>query len=153
MFILNACISVPKVPMATPDEDATAKNFIPPPDKALIYIIDPENTHIGPFEGYSLSPFLNKTMVGELNSGSFSMIDVPPGKYRLSFSSNLYLENLAALLLDLDAGKLYFIKVYLSGGLMGPTIHVEQLNEEEGKLLVLQNKRVQARGSFVQQSR
>lgn len=96
--LVTGCASVP---MASPEQDAAAKNFAVQPDKANVYIYRNES-----FGGAVKMPvLLNGKSVGDTVAKTYIKLNVPPGKYTILSKT----ENDAELQLDTAAGKNYFV--------------------------------------------
>ena len=129
--------SCAKVPLAPPELDAAAKEFRPHPDKAIIYIVRP-----GAFTGaaINITPVFDQKILGALKGGTYAVVEVEPGPHQVALFGG---ENMGAVSLHAEAGRLYFVRVQPGMGVWASQVLVEQLSEEQGKEFVRVGKRAQ----------
>lgn len=95
VMLLAGCAQLP--PSA---EDIQAKRFEPVPGKAVIYIV---RDNIGAHLDHSL--WLDDSAIITTHTGTYYRWEVAPGTHRITGDA----ESAAALTLNVEAGKLYFV--------------------------------------------
>jgi hypothetical protein len=95
VLLLAGCAQLP--PSA---EDIQAKRFEPVPDKAVIYIV---RDNVGAHLDHSL--WLDESAMITTHTGTYYRWEVAPGTHRIMGGA----ESTAALTLNVEAGKLYFV--------------------------------------------
>lgn len=99
LLLGTGCITIP---IASHQQDADAKKFIPlPPGKAAIYIYRNEWHSIGG----AIPVLVNGEIIGETFGYSYFRLDLPPGKHTIISQA----EQLSVLKLTAEVGKTYFI--------------------------------------------
>jgi hypothetical protein len=134
IWLCSACASVP---LAPPELDAAAKEFRPRPEKAIIYIVRP-----GAFTGaaINITPVFDQKILGALKGGTYAVVEVEPGPHQVALFGG---ENMGAVNLQAEAGRLYFVRVQPGMGIWASQVLVEQLSEEQGKEFVRVGRRAQ----------
>jgi hypothetical protein len=130
-IMLFLCTSCATVPMASEKQDALAKKFQASPDKGLIYLIRPSKTF---GMGVTLPAVVDERTVGNLKSGSYALVEVAPGKHDIWVRGSF--NNDTTLKIDIEAGKLYFVKIEIGMGPALPELNIEIVKEDEGRKLV-----------------
>ena len=116
------CVQLPPHP-----DEATAKQFQPVSDKAVIYVA---RSYPGP--SYSAPIMLDEKMMGSLYSGTFFRWEVDPGTHRIAG----FAADSASMRLEARAGEIYFIE-QVPVGLRSMTFSIlRQLDPNAGRLLV-----------------
>ena len=129
VWLLAACASVPK---ASPDQDAKAKDFVAPPNMALLYIYRSEG--IGPAVAMGVS--VNGIRLGETVVHSYFRLDVKPGTYIIeSFAEDVSTLDMAA-----EAGKTYFIWQEVKGGKRMAKSKLQLVDDSVGRVEVVKLK-------------
>jgi hypothetical protein len=125
------------VPLAPPELDAAAKQFKPHPTKAIIYIVRP-----GAFAGaaINITPIFDQKILGALKGGTYAVVEVEPGPHQVALFGG---ENMGAVNIQAEAGRLYFVRVQPGIGVWAPQVLVELLSEEQGKEFVSVGQRAQ----------
>ena len=129
--MLFLCTSCATVPMASEKQDALAKRFQAAPDKGLIYLIRPSKAF---GMGVSLPTVVDELTIGSLKSGSYALVEATPGKHDIWVRGSFY--NDTTLKLDIEAGKLYFVRIEIGMGPALPELKIEIVKEDEGRKLV-----------------
>jgi hypothetical protein len=128
----------PTLPMATPEKDLEAKQFICPADKARIYVYRPSGVAAATY--YEM--IMDGKKWGALNVKTYLMLDVIPGENTISFWTGYHTR---AITINTEAGKLYFIEMKsVFGGW-----RLEQVSEGEGKENVEKSKLVMRDYDFI----
>lgn len=133
LLMVTSCVSVPLAPV---EEDTTAKQFSPAQGKCLVYVVRPSKVTGG---GITITPVVDKQMVGALKAETYAVVEVSPGKHVVALGGS-GMETSAAVTIEAEAGNVYFVQVYPKMGMFAARAGVEQISEEEGKKLVQQSK-------------
>lgn len=115
LLSLGGCASVP---MATPQQDAAAKQFTVPTGKSRIYLYRNEN-----FGGaIKMTVSLDGKTMGQTGPKTFFIWDVTPGHHTIESLT----ENVAKLSLDTQAGQPYFVWQEVKMGMLsaGSVLHL-----------------------------
>ncbi len=126
---LAGCASVP---MASLDQDAKAKEFQPPNNKASIYIY--RNETFGAAIPITVSVY-DRT-IGQTAAKTYFFFNVNPGKYVVKALA----ENVAELSVDADAGKSYFIWQEMKMGMWTARANLTQVDDSVGRAGVSESK-------------
>jgi hypothetical protein len=131
ILLLAGCASVPMAPM---DQDSKAKEFLPPPNKASLYIYRSEI--IGYFIPMSVA--VNGKVIGQTLAHTYFRLNLRPGKYTIE--SHAY-ENISTLSLPMKAGENYFVwqEVKMGWWTWGRSL-LQQVFESNGRALVMESK-------------
>ncbi len=129
MLALAGCA---QVPMATPEEDAKAKQFTPTAETASLYIYRDEIFGAA----VPLAVTVNNQHLGQSGPKSYFHLNVAPGKYNIESVA----ENTAALTVDVEAAKNYFVWQEVKMGLFMARTHLTQMEETGGRTGVLASK-------------
>jgi len=121
VLLLGACASVP---MATPEEDARAKEMLPPPGKALIYLY--RNESMG--AGVSFDVTLDGKPVGSTAANTYFMWVVDPGKHTITSKG----ENLDEITLNCEADRRYFVWQEVKMGFLYARNKLQQVSLADG---------------------
>ena len=133
LLMVTSCVSVPLAPV---EEDATAKQFSPAQGKCLVYLVRPAK---GVGMGITITPVVDRQMVGALKAETYAVVEVSPGKHVVALGGS-GMETSAAVTIEAEAGQVYFVQVYPKMGMFAARSGVEQMSEEEGKKLVQESK-------------
>ncbi len=126
---LSGCASVP---MASLEQDEKAKDFIPIPERAALFIYRHEN-----FGGaIPMSVMVNSKALGQTAAKTYFRLNVLPGKY----SVESHAENVSTLPLTLEAGKNYFVWQEVKMGLWMARTQLQQTDEAVGRAAVSECK-------------
>ncbi len=133
-MVLVGCASVP---MGSMEEDAKAKAFVPPPDKAALYIY--RNETFGAAVPMNLS--VNGRNIGQSAAKTYFLFNVVPGCY----SGESTAENVAELKLQMEPGKNYFVWQEVKMGMWMARSQLHQVDEATGRAGVQESKLASAR--------
>ena len=129
VFLLSGCASVP---MASMEQDATAKKFSQPAaDKAGLYVF--RNTFVG--QALKKTVSLDGAIIGETANKIFFYKEITPGSHTLSTESE-FSDNVITF--QADGGKNYFSEQYIKMGVFVGGAGLKMVPEEEGKRKVLE---------------
>ncbi|KMY66144.1 hypothetical protein AAU61_19230 [Desulfocarbo indianensis] len=131
--LVSGCASVP---MATPEEDASAKQFIPNKDKSSIYLY--RNESFGGAIPVTVS--LDGKVAGQTGPMTYFMWQVDPGKHDIQSMA----ENNVNLSLEAEAGQIYFVWQEIKMGVFMARTILHKVDDEEGRKGVLECKRAQS---------
>lgn len=98
--ILAGLVGCASVPMATPQQDAAAKQFAPVPGKALLYIY--RNETFG--AAVKMNVALDNRPVGQTASKTYFRLVLDPGHHTVDSQ-----DGIATLGLDTQAGSVYYV--------------------------------------------
>jgi len=126
---LVGCASVN---MGTPQQDATAKTFKAPADKAAIYVY--RNESMG--GAVKMDVAIDGQPVGQTAAKTFLYKEVAPGKHVVESKS----ENTDKVEVDAKPGMLYFIWQEVKMGALYARTKLHLVSEEEGKKGVNETK-------------
>lgn len=120
--LLAAC----SVASAPPELAVTALNFTPAPGMARIYVYRPSRL----FGTAALIPIaVDSQIVGKVSSGTFLMLEVEPGRHRVSSPT---LENESAVVLETTGDSVYVVKVWPKMGFVAAQAGMEPMSLSEG---------------------
>jgi hypothetical protein len=141
---LSGCVTyTPPAPSppASPESDAQAKQFLPPPGKGDLYIARPsEFVLLGKSTPYAVA--VDGNQVGGLMPGMYYCIALEPGNHALSASSE---SSTSSVTVPVEAGKNYYYQLTASNA-SDNTVRLSLgwvILEPMGKLMVQNNKRAQ----------
>jgi len=126
---LAGCASVP---MGDPKQDAAAKTFQVPADKAGIYVY--RNESIG--TAVKMDVIIDGQNIGETAARTFFYKEVAPGKHTVTSKA----ENTDTVEVDLKPGSLAFIWQEVKMGLMFARTKLHLVSEEEGRKGVMETR-------------
>lgn len=129
VMLLSACASVPMAPM---EQDAKAKTFMTPPDRATLYIY--RNESMGGAVPMTVS--VNGRMVGQTAAKTYFHFNVVPGVYDIESHA----ENTSTLTLTTQAGKSYFVWQEVKMGLWMARSLLQLMDEKTGRAGVMESK-------------
>ncbi|MFC5519318.1 DUF2846 domain-containing protein [Polaromonas jejuensis] len=129
VLLLAGCASVPMAPL---DQDIQAKEFLPAPSKASLYIY--RNESFGAAIPMTVS--VNGKVLGQTAAKTYFRLNVVPGKYSVESHS----ENVSSLPLSVEAGKNYFVWQEVKMGMWTPRSLLQQVNESTGRAGVTESK-------------
>jgi Protein of unknown function (DUF2846) len=135
LAVLAGCASVP---MATKEQDASAKAFsIPAPDKAGLYI------YRDSFVGQALRKVvsIDGKVVGTTANKTYFFLELAPGSHTLTTESE-FGDN--SLVLQASGGTNYYVRQYIKMGVFVGGSALEMVSEEDGKKAILTCERAQA---------
>ncbi|MBI9038735.1 MAG: DUF2846 domain-containing protein [Bacteroidales bacterium] len=112
-------------PKATMQLDTKAKQLKPSADKALVYVIRP--SALGCAIGMKVS--VNDTYIGTTGGKRYIYTFLDPGKYSITSKA----ENEAEILIEVQAGKTYYIEQIPKMGWLSARNQLEPLSETEGQ--------------------
>lgn len=127
-LLLVGCTSVPYAPESM---ESVSKEFVAGPDVGKIYVVRP-SALTG--NAILLSPLVDQRVTGSLEPGSFLVTEEQPGVHQVAVMAK---ENVSAVSVTVEAGKLYFIMTKSVMGMWAPRASVELIDEEEGRRLVM----------------
>ncbi len=129
ILLLSGCASVP---MASPEQDAKAKAFLPSPDKAALYIY--RNETFGAAIPMTVS--VNGTLLGQTAAYTYFQLNLTPGKYDIESHA----ENISTLSLVTEAGKNYFVWQEVKMGMWMARSLLQQMDETLGRAGIMESK-------------
>lgn len=121
---LAACSSVAYRSAA---DDGEAKRFVVAPGKSAIYVVRPDAVRKLP-----LAVALNDKLTARTGPCSYLLWEVDPGAHELL----AYGENISQLALKTEAGKAYFVRQDVGGGLWSPRTKLVAIDEAAGRKAV-----------------
>ena len=122
------------VPMADSTQDASAKTFAAPQDKAGVYVY--RNETFG--AAVKMDIFLNGQHLGETGPRTYFYVEVDPGTHTVLGKS----ENENSVRFHVLAGKLYFIWQEVKMGILYARNELKLVDEQTGRAGVLESQRV-----------
>jgi hypothetical protein len=132
MFVAG-CASVP---MASMDDDATAKSFVVASNKSAIYLY--RNESLG--AAIPMTVTLNGKVAGQSAAKTYFVWIVDPGTHELSSVA----ENTSVLKLNTEAGKAYFVWQEVKMGMWMARTLLQQVDDATGRRAVAECKRAQS---------
>lgn len=120
------------VPMASLDQDAEAKKFAVPADKARIYVY--RNESIGGAVPMTVS--LDGRVMGRSAMQTYFMWDLPPGKHTITSHA----EDVSNLTLETVTGNAYYVWQEVKMGMWFARSLLQQVDEKTGRAGVLECK-------------
>lgn len=129
LLVLSGCASVPMAPM---EEDAKAKEFVPSPSRAALYIYRSENFGAA----VPMTVTVNGKAVGQTAAKAYFRLNVLPGKYTVESHA----ENISNLSLTAEAGKNYFVWQEVKMGMWMARSLLQQVDEAVGRAGVAESK-------------
>ncbi|MFZ2988651.1 DUF2846 domain-containing protein [Ideonella sp.] len=127
--VLSGCASVN---MGTPQQDAAAKTFKAPTDKAGIYVY--RNESMG--GAVKMDVAIDGQAVGQTVANTYLYKEVAPGKHIISSKA----ENTDSLEVDAKPGALYYVWQEVKMGLMYARNKLQIVDEAQGKKGVMETK-------------
>ena len=112
-------------PKATMQLDSKAKQLKPSADKALVYIVRPSTLGFA----IPMKVSVNDTYIGSTGGKRFVYVFLDSGKYAITSKA----ENEAEVILEVQAGKIYFLEQIPKMGWIKARNKLEQLSETEGQ--------------------
>ncbi len=131
ILLLTGCASVP---MGSLDQDARAKEFLPAPNMASLYIYRNEIF----LEEFPITVSVNGKTLGQTAAHTYFHLNVMPGKYNIESLA----QNVSSLPLSVEAGKNYFVwqEVKMGIGLWSAGSLLQQVDENTGRAGVMESK-------------
>lgn len=129
ILLLTGCASVPMAPL---DQDAKAKDFLPAPNRASLYIY--RNESIGAAIPMTVS--VNGKALGQTAAQTYFRLNIMPGKYNLESHA----ENVSSFSLLVEAGKNYFVWQEVKMGMWMARSLLQQVDEATGRAGVTESK-------------
>ena len=134
IILLTGCASAPTRSLA---QDSNAKLFLPPSNRALIFIYRNGNESLRE----SVLPMLvtvsvNGITLGQTAAKTFFRLNVKPGTYTITSLG----ENVAKLNLTVEAGKIYYVQQEVSTWSLTPNSSLQQVDENIGHASVFESK-------------
>lgn len=108
-------------------DDTKAKTFTVAPGKSAIYVVRPES--IG---NLPLAVVLDDKLTARTGPCSYLLWEVAPGGHQIL----AYGENISQLALKTEAGKAYFVRQDVAGGLWSPRTLLMAVDEPTGRKAV-----------------
>lgn len=131
---LMGCASVP---MGAMEDDASAKTFAPPSDKAALYIY--RNETFGAAVPMNVS--VNGRNIGQTASKTYFQFHLTPGRYSVESSA----ENVSELKLLMEPGRNYFVWQEVKMGIWMARSQLHHVDEPKGRAGVLESKLASSR--------
>ncbi len=133
LVLLQGCASVP---MASLNEDSTAKEFRIDPQKSSIYVYRNEN-----FGGaVPMTVSLDGRVAGQTGAKTFFLWEVGPGEHEIGSIS----ENNVTLKLKTEAGKAYYVWQEVKMGFWMARSALHEVDEETARKAIAECKRAQS---------
>jgi len=108
-------------------EDTRAKSFVMAPGKSAIYVVRPDTIRNLP-----LSVVLDDKLTARTGPCSYLLWEVEPGTHQIL----AYGENISQLALSTEAGKAYFVRQNVAGGLWSPRTLLSAMDDDAGRKAV-----------------
>ena len=121
--LLGGCA---EVPLASPDNDALAKLMRPVPDKAVIYVFRNEPASAP----WPIHLTLDQKDMGATAANTYFRWEVAPGQHILVSET----ENKAPLVLDTQAGRVYYVWQEISMGILQPRSTLQTVDQETAEI-------------------
>lgn len=135
-LVLTLLAGCAAVPMASVDEDASAKRFEPKPGRASIYLY--RNETFGGAVAITVS--LDGKVMGRTGAQTFFLWDVAPGRHEIVSHS----ENTSKITIDAKEGRNHYVWQEVKMGMWQPGSLLQEVGEEQGRKGVLECKRAVA---------
>ena len=132
-LIVAGCVSIP---IASSDLDASAKTFSPSDGEANLYIA--RNVDVIGFL-YSPQIVVDGRMIGTITYNTYLLVSIEPGHHTVVATSRW---GTTQTTLEADAGKNYFFWFNWHHSWMGLGMTIQQIDEESGKEIVQDGRRV-----------
>ena len=102
VLLLTGCSAIP---LASREEDQTAKEFRTLPNSGVIYVFR-DQVFVG--SAIAATLFVDGKLIGGINDHNFRTVEVTPGQHQLTATSNTGV--VASLPIEAKAGDLYFVR-------------------------------------------
>lgn len=122
--VLAGCKSVN---FRSKSDDARAKNFVVAPGESAIYVVRPDSIRNLP-----LAVVLDDKLTARTGPCSYLLWEVEPGAHEIL----AYGENISRLALRTEAGKAYFVRQDVAGGLWSPRTLLLPVDDLAGRKAV-----------------
>lgn len=129
ILLLTGCASVPMAPM---EIDAKAKEFLPAPNKASLYVYRNENFGAA----IPMTVSVNGKTLGQTAAQTYFRLNIMPGKYTVESHT----ENVSSHSLSAEAGKNYFVWQEVKMGMWSARSLLQQVDENTGRAGVIESK-------------
>ena len=129
ILLLTGCASVPMAPL---DQDAQAKQFLPVPKMAALYIY--RNETFG--AAIPMTVTVNGKALGQTASKTYFRLNVIPGKYTIESHA----ESISNLPLSVEAEKLYFVWQEVKMGVWMARSMLQSVDEKTGRSGVMESQ-------------
>lgn len=133
-YLLAGCASVTptSLPLESTQYDTEAKKFVSVPDKAVLYIYRDQ------FTGsiWQIPVFINGKFIGKTGGYTFFRIEIEPGSYTIQSNA----ENTSKLQLNVEAGKIYYVRHKTKTGFKEIRADLVLVDEKTGKDGVIQSR-------------
>lgn len=130
---MTGCASVA---MAPADQDAQAKTFQAPAEKAALYVYRNENFGAA----IPMTVSVNGKVLGQTAAKTYFLLNLAPGKYDVEGHA----ENLSTVPITAEAGKRYYVWQEVKMGMWMARNLLQQVDEERGKAGVTESKLIAA---------
>ncbi len=131
-FITSTLVGCASVPMGDAKQDAAAKTFTAPTDKAGVYIY--RNESMG--AAVKMDVDLDGTAIGQTVANTFLYKEVTPGKHTIVSKA----ENDDTIEIDAEPGKLNYVWQEVKMGVLYARTKLHLVDEAEGKKGVLETQ-------------
>ena len=108
-------------------DDERAKSFVVAPGKSAIYVVRPDSIRNLP-----LAVVLDDNVTARTGPCSYLLWEVDPGAHQIL----AYGENISQLALRTEAGKTYFVRQDVAGGLWSPRTLLTAVDDASGRKAV-----------------
>jgi hypothetical protein len=134
ILLLTGCASAPAKPSS---QNASANLFLPPSNRALIFIYRNGNEGIRETVMPQLvTVSVNGFTLGQTADKTYFRLNVKPGTYTITSLA----ENVAKLNLTVEAGKIYYVQQEISSWSLSPKSVLQQVDENKGHAAVFGSK-------------
>lgn len=131
-LLCASLVGCASVNMGDPKQDAAAKTFAAPSDKAGLYVY--RNESMG--AAIKMEVAVDGQPIGQTAANTFLYKEVAPGKHTVVSKA----ENTDTLEVDAKPGKLYFIWQEVKMGLMSARSKLQLMDDDKGRKGVLETK-------------
>ena len=138
LSLLLALGSCANVPMADPQADQQAKEFVPPDgDRGAVYIYRSGLLGIARPLDVGITNGIN----AKLPYNSYLRVDGPPGQIEVGCAAGDYRRSTEV---NVTPGRVAFVEASMTMGLWGPHCNVTEVAQDQGQAAVRSSKRVAA---------
>ncbi len=129
MLVMGGCATVQ---MGDAQMDAKLKNFVPPKDRAALYLY--RNETFG--AAIKMTVVLDGKILGDTASMTYLYTELEPGKHRLVSKT----ENDSTLDFEAIVGKIYYVWQEVKMGLWQARSHLQMMDEKTGQAGVIESQ-------------
>lgn len=131
ILLVSGCAAT--IDLASSEDDAAAKLFMPPQGESNIYV-----TRKSQFTGSAVlfQVVVDGRVEGGIAPGTYHVVSVEPGPHSVSVTTS---ENQSTQQVDVVAGENYFFEVKPKMGWVAARAEVVQLTESDGRAAIAEN--------------